>query len=108
MGTVREELFDVGNEVHYRLITDNADIHNENDDRKKDPARGFSPDRHFQHIGAVPCAVWHAHARKVGFYDMDNAARKKEIINFLNTFRGWSTVENIRTQQANECNIVIK
>ena len=108
MGTVREGVYVVGDELHYELVSDHADVHNENDDRKKDPQRGFSPNRMFQHIGAVPCDVWHQHCKKVGFYDMDKDARKKEIIRFLNQFKGWSTVENIRTQQANETNIIIK
>lgn len=108
MGTVRELLYNVGDEVHYELISDHADIHNENDDRKKDPARGFSPNRHLQHIGAVPCDVWHQHCKKIGFYEMDRVKRKEEVIKFLNQFRGWSTVEAIRTHQPNETNIIIK
>ena len=108
MGIVRERLYDIGDDVHYELISDHADVHNENDERKKDSARGFSPGRQFQHIGAVPCDVWHQHAMKVGYYHMDKEKKKEEVIKFLNQFRGWSTVESIRTHQPNETIIIIK
>ena len=108
MAIVREQLSRIGDELHYELISDHADIHNDNDDRRKDPARGFSPDRMFQHIGAVPCDVWHKHCKEVGYYEMDKEKRKEEIIRFLNKFRGWSTVEEIRTHQPNETNIIIR
>jgi len=108
MGIVREWLYTVGDKMHYELVSDHAEVHNENDDRKKDPARGFTPERHFQHIGAVPVDVWHQHCMKIGYYQMDKDSRKKEIIKFLNQFRGWSTVDSIRTHQPNETNVIIK
>ncbi len=85
-----------------------ADVVNENIERKADGTRGFSPDRHFQHIGSVPCHVWHAHCKKIGYNQMDNASRKKEVIKFLNQFRQWSPVDSIRTEQPSEGHIVIK
>jgi hypothetical protein len=108
MTVVKEEMYDVGDRTYYNVVVDHAEAHNINDDRKKDPARGFSPNRMFQHIGAVPVHVWHAHAKKVGYYEMDKDKRKEEIIRFLNEFRGWSTVESIRTYQPSEANIIIK
>ena len=108
MGIVREGVYVAGDEMRYELVSDHAEVHNDNDERKKDLQRGFSPGRMFQHIGAVPRDVWHQHCRKVGFYEMDNAKRKEEIIRFLNQFQGWSTVESIRTRQPNETNIIIK
>ena len=108
MGIVRENMIESGDELHYELISDHADVNNYNDDRKKDKTLGFSPDRHFQHIGAVPCDVWHQHAKKVGYYLMDNVKRKEEVIRFLNQFRQWSPVEAIRTTQPNETSIIVK
>lgn len=108
MAVVREGVYVAGDMVTYDLVTDNADVHNWNDELKKDPARGFSPLRMFQHIGAVPVEIWHAHCKKIGYYEMDKASRKKEIIKFLNQFKGWSCVESIRNPQPNEGNIIIK
>jgi hypothetical protein len=109
MAVIRELLLehDDGTLV-YELVTDEADVINENIDRKADGTRGFSPDRHFQHIGSVPCHVWHEHCKKIGYNLMDNASRKKEVIKFLNQFRQWSPVESIRTEQPSEGHIIIK
>ena len=108
MGTIKEGVYIIGDEVHYELVSDHSDIHNTNDDCRKDSQRGFSRERTLQHIGSVPLDVWHQHCRKIGYYEMDNAKRKEEVIKFLNQFQGWSTVEKIRTTQANETNIIIK
>lgn len=97
-----------GGEIRYELVTDEAELHNQNDELKKDPNRGFTAGRTMQHIGSVPCHVWHAHARKIGYYTMDNESRKKEIIKFLNQFRQWSPVESIRSEQPSEGHIIIK
>ncbi len=107
-GIVKEAMYDIGDEIHYEAVYDHADVLNVNDDRRKDSGRGFSPGRHFQHIGSVPCDVWHKHCKKIGYNLMDKEKRKEEIIKFLNQFRGFSTVENIRSQQPNETNIIIK
>ena len=108
MGIVKEALYDVGDEVRYEVTVDHAEALNDNDDRKKDPSRGFSSNRMFQHIGSVPVHVWHQHCKRVGFNEMDKAKRKEEIIRFLNQFQGYATVEKIRTREANEANIFIR
>lgn len=105
---VKEEMWSKGDVIGYDAVYDHADVLNTNDERRKDSNRGFSPQRHFQHIGAVPCDVWHKHCKKVGYYMMDKEKRKEEIIKFLNQFRGFATVEAIRTHQPNETNILIK
>lgn len=107
-GIVKEEMITKGDVIEYNAIYDHADVHNVNDDRRKDSNRGFSPERHFQHIGSIPCDVWHKHCRKIGYNLMDNAKRKEEIIKFLNQFRGYTTVEAIRSRQPNETNIIVK
>lgn len=109
MAVIKEVLMEQEKgDLVYELVTDEAELVNYNDERKKDTSRGFSPDRHFQHIGAVPCHIWHAHCKKIGYYQMDNETRKKEVIKFLNQFRQWSPVESIRTEQPNEGNIIIR
>jgi hypothetical protein len=105
---IRETLVEIGDKLHYNLVVDNADIHNYNDMRKKEGTNGFTKERCFQHIGSVPCEIWHRHCMKIGYYEMDGPARKKEIIKFLNEFKGWSPVENIRTRNPNDQHIIVK
>lgn len=110
MGIVKEGLSELpGGKLVYEMVSDHAEVHNENDELKKDPQRGFSELRHIQRIGRVPADIWHAHCKKIGWNNgMDNETRKKELIKFLNQFRGWATVESIRSDQPSEGHIIIK
>lgn len=108
MTVVRERAWFDGDNLKFDRITDNSAIHNDNDDRKKDPSRGFSPERTLQHIGRIPCDVYHAWAMKIGYYQMDKDKKKAELIKFLQENPQWSPVERLVNHGANDSHIIIK
>lgn len=77
-------------------------------ERKKSGTRGFSPQRHFQHIARIPADMWHDYCRKTGYYEMDNDGRKKIHLRFLKEHPEYMTVEKLKTETPNDGYIIIK
>ena len=94
--------------IHYRKVSNNAQLVNDNMDRKKDPAKGFTPERTMQHLARVPAEVYHAWAKKTGYYEMDHEQKKKAKYMFLRDNPQWWTVENLVTPSPNKGHIFTK
>jgi hypothetical protein len=94
--------------IHYRKVVNHAPTINENMDRKKDPQRGFTPDRCFQHIARVPPEVFHRWARRIGYYEMDQAQKKVAKYRFLRENPQWLTVEKTVNHGPNDKYVIVK
>jgi hypothetical protein len=94
--------------IHCRKTINYAPEINENLRRQKDPQKGFTKGRTMQHLASVPPAVWHAYAKKVGYYEMDWEQKKIAKYRFLNDHPEWRVVERLVTKTASDGYVVVK
>ena len=94
--------------IHLRRTVNHAPLINDNEDQKKDPAKGFTPNRHFQRLARVPPEVFHNWAIRTGYYDMDREQRKMAKYKFLKENPQWWTVENLVTKTPSDGHVILK
>ena len=94
--------------IHYRRTTNNAPVINANIESKKDPMKGFTKERMFQHLARIPNDVFHAWALKIGYYQMDKEHRRIERFKFLKENPQWLVVERQVTPTPQDTHVIIK
>jgi hypothetical protein len=108
-GLAREDVWtDDKGLIHYRKVTYVGGVIDANKEEKRANSKGFTKNRTMQKLASVPAQVWYEWAKRVGFWEMDNEAKKVARFRFLKDHPEYMTVEHQVTPQANVGNIIIK
>ena len=109
-GTAREDVWidPKTGLIHYHKLTYVGGVIDANRQEKKASEKGFTKERTMQKLASIPATVWYEFAKRVGFWEMDNEAKKVARFRFLKDHPEYLTVEHQVTPQANSGNIIVK